>query len=79
MDGVTTVRFSRERDTGDPDDFSLTNCIHFLFAWGGGINFDTGDVLYHGMSRRVVSSSLICIPTSTSFCPEQCKQCNHNS
>ena len=73
-DGVTTVRFSRLKDTGDVDDFSLSDCIHFLYAWGGGVtDFSTGQIEYHGALRRFISNSLICIPTSVTFCPERCK------
>ena len=73
-DGVTTVMFSRLKDTGDVNDFSLSNCIYFLFAWGGDVtNITSREISYHGASRRFISDSLICIPTSTSFCPEKCK------
>ena len=73
-DGVMTVRFSRARDTGDlREDISLSTCVFFLFAWGGDVNVATSQIEYHGRSRRKVSESLICIPTSTSFCPEFCK------
>ena len=74
-DGVTTVRFSRVRDTGDMNDFSLSDCIHFLYAWGGYVNNITiGAIGHHGLNRRFVSDSLVCIPTSRTFCPEQCKR-----
>ena len=74
-DGVTTVRFSRQKDTGDMNDFSLNDYVYFLFAWGGAVfDINTGQIGYHGVSRRFVSDSLECIPTSTSFCSEQCKR-----
>ena len=69
-DGVTTVKFSRKKDTGDVNDFSLSDCIHFLYAWGGGVfNVNTGQIGFHGVTRRFVSDSLECIPTSVTFCP----------
>ena len=74
-DGVTTVRFSRQKDTGDVNDFSLSDCLYFLFAWGGAVfDINTGQIGYHGATRRFVSDSLVCIPTSTSFCNEQRKR-----
>ena len=74
MDGVTTIRFSRVRDTGDVNDYSLSDCIFFLYAWGGEVfNITTGAIAYHGLDRRFVSESLVCIPISRTFCPERCK------
>ncbi|XP_065918054.1 uncharacterized protein [Dysidea avara] len=71
-DGVMTVRFSRLRDTGDlTEDFSLSNCIFFLFAWGGSVDVATRQIEHHGESRRNFSESLVCIPTSNAFCPER--------
>ena len=71
-DGVTTVSFSRLRDTGDVnDDISLNNCVHFLYAWGGAVSdINTGQIEYHGATRRFVSRSLECIPSD---CPERCE------
>ena len=72
--GVTTVRFSRVRDTRDVNDFSLSDCIFFLYAWGGEVfNITNGAIAYHGLNRRFVSDSLVCIPISKTFCPERCK------
>ena len=69
-DGVTTVSFSRLRDTGDKDDISLNNCVHFLYAWGGAVsNINAGQIEYHGATRRFVSDSLECIPSD---CPNRC-------
>ena len=78
-DGVTTVRFSRLRDTGDVNDVSLSDCIFFLYAWGGYVsNITTGEIAYHGLNRRFVSDSRVCIASSASFCfDEQCKRDNH--
>ena len=73
-DGVTTVRFSRQRNTGDVNDFSLSDCVHFLYAWGDTFNITTRQIEYHGVTRRFISDSLECIPTSVSFCPERCKE-----
>ena len=76
-DGFTTVRFSRQKDTGDVNDFSLSNCMHFLYAWGGGVtDISTGQIEYHSATRRFISDSLICIPTSVTFCPERCMVTN---
>ena len=72
-DGFTTVRFSHQKETGDVNDFSLNNCVFFLFAWGGAVtNYSTGQIEYHGFNRRFISDSLICLPSS-SFCPERGK------
>ena len=69
-DGVTTVSFSRLRDTGDENDISLNNCVYFLYAWGGAVsNINTGQIEYHGATRRFVSNSLECIPSD---CPNRC-------
>ena len=70
-DGVTTVRFSRQKDTGDVNDFSLNDCVYFLYAWGGAVtNINTAQIEYHGKTRRFISDSLECMPDST-FCPER--------
>ena len=72
--GVTTVRFCRVRDTGDVNDYSLTYCIFFLYAWGGDVfNTTTGAIAYHGLNRRNTSESPVCIPISRTFCPDRCK------
>ena len=69
-DGITTVKFSHKKDTGDVNDFSLGDSIYFLYAWGGCItNINTGLIEYHGATRRYISDSLNCIPTSVTFCP----------
>ena len=71
-DGVTTVRFSRLRDTGDENDISLNNCVNFLYAWGGAVsNINTGQIEYHSATRRFVSDSLECIPST---CSVRCKR-----
>ena len=61
VDGVTTVSFTRPRNSGDSDDLSLDVCRFFLFAFGPA-NIATGGVSYHG-TNRFVSSDRICIPT----------------
>ena len=67
------MRFSRQKETGDTNDFALKDCVFFLFAWGGAVtNFSTGQIEYHGFNRRFISDSLICLPSS-SFCPERGK------
>jgi len=71
--GTTTLRFSRHRNTGDENDFSLDVCRYFLFAWGDVIDILTGEIGGHGFGRRFISDTLICIPTSSSLCPSQCK------
>ena len=72
-DGITTVRFSRQKITGDINDTSLNDCVFFLYAWGGAVNFNTGEISYHGAFRRFISESLMCLPSS-SFCPERGKR-----
>ena len=71
--GVITVRFSRQKITGDINDTSLNDCVFFLYAWGGAVNFNTGQISYHGAFRRFISESLICLPSSY-FCPERGKR-----
>ena len=72
QDGVTSISFSRLRDTRDVnDDISLNNCVHFLYSWGGAVSdINTGQIQYHGATRRFISDSLECIPSD---CPERCK------
>ena len=80
-DGITTVRFSRQKDTGDENDFSLNVCRYFVIAWGDIIDIRTGEI---DMEQRFVSDvvdtrqqfisdKLICLPISTSLCPEICE------
>ena len=77
--GVTTVRFSRQKITGDDDDFSLDVCRYFIFAWGDVIDITSGEIVGQGFAsdidirQRFVSDELICLPSSTSLCPELCK------
>jgi len=73
-DGITTVRFSRQKDTGDPNDVSLNRCVYFLYAWGGAVtNISAGRIEYHGVTRRFISNSSHCIPSSN-CCPKLCKE-----
>ena len=71
--GITTVMFSRLRNTGDENDFSLDVCRYFLFAWGDVIDIKTGEIDGHGMGQHFLSDELICLPTSTSLCPKICE------
>ena len=79
--GVTTVRFSRQKNTGDEDDFSLDVCRYFIFSWGEVIDIITGDIVAGQpmgsdvaiRRHRSISDELICLPISTSLCPELCK------
>jgi len=73
--GTTVLILSRRRNTGDENDFSLDVCRYFLFAWGDVIDILSGEIGGHGFGQRFISDTLICIPTSTSLCPEQCKHC----
>lgn len=72
---ITTVRFSRARCTEDVNDFSLNVCRYFLFAWGNVTNIKTGEIGSYcdGMGQTFISDDLICLPISTSVCPEECK------
>ena len=74
------MRFSRIRDTGDEDDFSLDVCRYFLFAFGEVIDIRSGMIDIGQRSASDVSikqrfdvEEPICIPTSSSLCPEVCK------
>ena len=62
MNEVTTVSFTRPRNSGDSNDISLDMCRFFLFAFGGSANFATQAVGYH-FNNRFISSDRICIPT----------------
>ena len=68
---ITTVRFSRPKNTGDENDFSLDVCRYFVFAWGDVIDINTGEI--DSPSMLQLSDELICLPTSTSLCPEMCE------
>ena len=63
--GVTTVQFRRQRDTGDSmDDLTLDVCQYFLYAWGG--TFDTNNPSSLGIhSHREASPYQVCIPPDT--------------
>ena len=74
------MRFSRQKNTGDEDDFSLDVCRYFIFAWGDVIDIVTGEIDIGQpfasdviIRQRFVSNELICLPISTSLCPELCK------
>lgn len=56
-DNVTTMRFTRKRNTGDNRDLEL-NCQYFLYAWGGDINKNTM-ILKH--KQTAVSNKEICV------------------
>ena len=59
--GVTTLRFTRKRVTGDTNDLALDSPFHFLFAWNGVV---TGVEMigYHGAATRI-ASDLFTFPT----------------
>ena len=69
---ITTVRFSRAKNTGDENDFSLDMCRYFLFGWGNVVDINTGTIDSLNVSR-FTSDELICLPTSTALCPEMCE------
>jgi len=67
------VRFSRLKNTGDEDDFSLDVCRYFLFTWGNVTDIKTGKIDGPGMGQHFISDELICLPISTTLCPEICE------
>lgn len=67
--GITTVSFSRLKNTGDENDFSLDVCRYFFFAWGDVNDIKTGEINSPGMVHYILDNP-ICLPTSTSLCPE---------
>lgn len=79
--GVTTVRFSRQKNNGDEDDFSLDVCRYFIFSWGDVIDIITGEIVTEQsmgsdsvtIGQHSISDELICLPISTTSCPELCK------
>ena len=74
VDGVTTVRFSRDKVTGDSeDDLSLSVCRYLLYAWGGNANILTEVIQIHDSQNTAVSDTLLCFP-APSLCPERCEK-----
>ncbi|XP_050401897.1 uncharacterized protein LOC130010296 [Patella vulgata] len=61
INGVTTISFTRKRDTGDTQDFQFTDiqCGYMFYAMGGSYNND-GTFSKHA-TTPVVSSQKICI------------------
>ena len=73
VDGVTTVRFSRDKVTGDSeDDLTLSVCRYLLYAWGGNANVLTGVIQIHNSQNAAASATLLCFP-APSLCPERCE------
>lgn len=68
-EGVTTIEFARERDTGDADrDFTLDQCRYFLWAFNGGVGdyADPTSITRHDF--RGVFPNRYCIPDGCGEC-----------
>ena len=63
VNGYTSLKFTRKRDTGDQSDFPLTdgNCWYYIMAWGGTYNPTDGKASYH--KNRISTDRKICIST----------------
>lgn len=68
--GMTTMQFTRLRDSGDSSDISLSNCRYLLFAWGGSVVLDSqfSAFGYHGINNRYISPERVCFPSART-CP----------
>lgn len=63
MDGVTTLSFSRKRDTNDPKDLAFTDdhCLYMMFpVKGGAFNSVNKKIKKHEV-LPVVSTERVCI------------------
>lgn len=61
-DGFTTISFTRPIESNDTtDDYSLDNCINFVYGWGGSVNYETNTIGYHPNSP-IVSNDRVCLP-----------------
>ena len=59
-DRVLYARFTRKRDTGDSNDFLLTDGQqpYVILAWDGYVYAPTGAFSYHGSTNRQVSGQI---------------------
>ena len=61
--GITTISFTRPRNSGDSeDDFSLEECRYFFFGYGGTADIDMRAIGYHPQTP-IISNDRICLPT----------------
>ena len=58
--GITTITFTRPRVSTDNRDLSLDQCVYFLYAWGGSIDYSTCRAGQH--TNREPSDFQFCIP-----------------
>jgi len=61
VDGVLTMEFSRALDTEDLNDLKLTECVYFLYSWGGQVK--DGDLTEH--ENFAFSEKKICVGSSS--------------
>ena len=62
--GITTITFTRPRVSTDNRDLSLDQCVYFLYAWGGPIDYSTCRGGQH--TNREPSDFQFCIPDNCS-------------
>ena len=66
--GITTLRFTRARNTGDPQDEDLsseTDCHYIIVAWGGSVVYGIPSVIgLHSSTDRAVTTHEICFPNN---------------
>ena len=64
-DGVTVIRFTRPRNSGDSNDTSLDEERFLLFAWGGPVTYGaTNYIGYHGPIRRTSTLQAVTFPSA---------------
>ena len=66
QNGVTTVNFTRPRNSGDSNDISLDQCRFLLYAYGSSATVATGTITYHGNNRGTLTER---------FCPPSAEDC----
>lgn len=70
IDGITTIRFSRDPKTWDTNDFWFTdeNCAYFLFPVYGGVFDVMSDYIGEHTDVPFISSHKICITKCEGIC-----------
>ena len=65
--GVTTINFTRPRNSGDPNDLSLDQCRYLLYAYGPTASVVNATLSYHGSDRGTLTERFF-VP-SAEDCP----------
>ena len=66
QNGVTTINFTRPRNSGDSNDISLDQCRFLLYAYGSSASVAAGTITYHGNNRGTLTER---------FCPPSAEDC----